>query len=221
MIGTVGNSGTKQGFYNKKGGYKLHFEVLQSKEELDWVSSGPLDFRCTSETWRIDPECFLGRPFGVSSRLPVPYYKLPVGLDFIKNIKEAKRMNFIPDDKVYSITTANMTLKIIETLLEGSLFANIFRSEGKWNMRYTYKNNGLTRVELTNLGNYNYGLTGTAAEYSRTVLHLMAGLFQVVKGKGDLAHGWRLDNPKDTIWINRGIEDFKAGIWEEGATECI
>ena len=100
-------------------------------------------------------------------------------------------------------------------------FGLAVRPGGRWDMRHTYKNSGLTRVELTNLGNYNYGLTGAAAGYSRTVLHLMAGLFQVVKGKGDLAHGWRLDNPKDTIWINRGIEDFKAGIWKQGATECI
>ena len=61
MIATIGRSGTRQGFYDKKGGYKLHFEVLQSKDMLDWACSGPLDFRCVSETWRIDPVKFLSR----------------------------------------------------------------------------------------------------------------------------------------------------------------
>ena len=64
LIGTIGNSGTREGFYNKKGGYKLHFEALQSNVKLKWVSSGPLDHRSTSETWRIDPEKFLSRSAG-------------------------------------------------------------------------------------------------------------------------------------------------------------
>ena len=63
MIATAGRSGTKQGFYDHKGGYTLHFEVLQSKKELDWIKTGSLDFRCTSETWRIDPERFFNRSF--------------------------------------------------------------------------------------------------------------------------------------------------------------
>ncbi len=65
MIATAGRSGTRQGFYNHKGGYTLHFEVLQSKKELDWIKTGDFDHRSTSETWRIDPEKFFSRSFGV------------------------------------------------------------------------------------------------------------------------------------------------------------
>ncbi len=214
VIGTSGRSGTKQGYYDHKGGYKLHFEVIKSFKELKWVRTGSLDFHCVSEDERIDPESFLRRPFGVSLRLPVPYYKLPVGLDFKKNIEEAKKMDIIPDDKIYSITTGNMTLKIIETLLEGSLFANAVRPGGRWDMRHTYANSGLTREELTNLGNYNYGLTGAAAGYSRFVLHRMAGVVQTLSGKHKSEYGLLGDNPRDAYWIDQGIKDYGTGIWK-------
>ena len=61
VIGSSGRSGTRQGFYNHKGGYKLHFEVIESSAVLNWVKKGSLDFRCTSESWRIDPERFFRR----------------------------------------------------------------------------------------------------------------------------------------------------------------
>ncbi len=61
VIATSGRSGTKLGFYRMKGGYKLHFEVLQSYKKLDWVSSAPLDFHCVSEDKRTNPEDFLSR----------------------------------------------------------------------------------------------------------------------------------------------------------------
>jgi hypothetical protein len=59
IIGSSGRTGTRQDFYNHKGGYELQFEVLQSKKELKWVSSGPLDFHFASESKRTNPEIFL------------------------------------------------------------------------------------------------------------------------------------------------------------------
>ena len=64
-MATAGNSGTREGFYNKKGGYNLHFEVLESKEELKWIKTGDLNFQFAEEYWRIDPERFFSRSFGV------------------------------------------------------------------------------------------------------------------------------------------------------------
>ena len=214
VIGTSGRSGTRQDFYNRKGGYELHFEVIKSPTELYWVKAGYLDYHFAAENRRMDPESFLRSPFGVSVRLPVSYCKLPVGLDFKKNIEEAKKMNIIPDNKLCNIPTSNISMKTIETLLEGMLFANAVWPGGKWNMRVTYKNSGLIREELTNLGNYNYGLTGIAAGYSRFVLHRMADILQGLTGKHEPEYGpWPSDNPQDTYWINQGIKDYNAGIW--------
>lgn len=197
MIGTSAKCGTRQGFYNHKGGFELHFEVLQSKEELKWLKTAPLDFQFAEEHWRIDPECFFSRPFRSDLKLPVPYNKLPVGLDFRKNIKEARTM-------------ANVE------------FANAFTREGKWNMRHTYKNSGLIRDDLTNLGNYNYGLTGAAAGYPTKLLHFAGAMDQYFEGKQKEEDGlWPTDNPDDTFWINRGIEDYKTGMWKQGASGCI
>ncbi|MEE8574420.1 MAG: M23 family metallopeptidase [Thermodesulfobacteriota bacterium] len=58
LIGFVGNTGTKQGFYKWKGGDHLHFEVIESLTELDWVKTGNLDQHFASEDKRIDPETF-------------------------------------------------------------------------------------------------------------------------------------------------------------------
>jgi hypothetical protein len=61
MIATAGNSGTSHGYYGKKGGYNLHFEVLESSAVLKWVKTGPLDHYFASESKRIDPERFFRR----------------------------------------------------------------------------------------------------------------------------------------------------------------
>jgi murein DD-endopeptidase MepM/ murein hydrolase activator NlpD len=70
IIGTSGRSGTSQGYYDRKGGYELHFEVIQSYKELDWVRTGPLDFHSVSEDKRTDPEIFLSHS---SSRYAIEY----------------------------------------------------------------------------------------------------------------------------------------------------
>jgi hypothetical protein len=87
MIGTAGRSGTRQGFYNHKGGYTLHFEVLQSKEELTWLKTGSLDFRCVSETWRINPERFFRRSVDV------------VWIEVVGNFFDSKRQGHFSRNK--------------------------------------------------------------------------------------------------------------------------
>jgi len=48
----------------------------------------------------------------------------------------------------------------------------------------------------------------------------------MLKGKWDnaekLEHALEpCDNPNDTYWINRGIEDYETGRWKEGVSGCI
>ena len=70
MIATSGRTGTRQGFYNRKGGYTLHFEVIQSYKMLNWVRTAPLDFHSVSEDKRTDPKEFLSHS---SSRYAIEY----------------------------------------------------------------------------------------------------------------------------------------------------
>ena len=60
VIGTSGNTGTKQHYYNWKGGYSLHFEVFSAQIELDfWPVVVFKDYNKQSLTCRRDPERFL------------------------------------------------------------------------------------------------------------------------------------------------------------------
>ncbi len=63
MIGTSGRTGTRQDFYNRNGGYELHFELIKSSTELTWVKAGNLDFHFADENKRKDPERFIRSPF--------------------------------------------------------------------------------------------------------------------------------------------------------------
>ena len=60
LIGFVGNSGTKAGFDKKEKGFKLHFEVLESKSELrNWDMTVKTDYGIQKQTFRVNPESFL------------------------------------------------------------------------------------------------------------------------------------------------------------------
>ncbi len=61
VIGTSGRTGTRQGHYNWKGGYGLHFEVLKSPRELTFA--GLRRAYVNKELYRRDPEGFLRSSF--------------------------------------------------------------------------------------------------------------------------------------------------------------
>ena len=104
LIGTSGNSGTRQGFYNRKGGYTLHFEVLQSSAALKWVKTGDLDFRSVSESLRTDPERFLSFFVALS-----PQVKNPDNYPLSPKVLEALHLfsNYIGKDKTIVVTGGN------------------------------------------------------------------------------------------------------------------
>ncbi len=58
VIGSSGRTGTRQGHYNWKGGYELHFEVISSSEGIKWLN---LDAHFAAMSKRKDPERFLRR----------------------------------------------------------------------------------------------------------------------------------------------------------------
>lgn len=72
IIGTSGRTGTKQDFKNWKGGYHLHFEVIESNKELMWKNSE--NTGVAAGKYRIDPRKYFHRSFGhVFDRFVTPY----------------------------------------------------------------------------------------------------------------------------------------------------
>lgn len=66
LIGFVGNTGTRAGFDKKNSGYKLHFEVIESKNEIStWPMRLETDYGIQNQIYRKDPEKFLRSTFAV------------------------------------------------------------------------------------------------------------------------------------------------------------
>ncbi len=64
LVGFVGNTGTRADFDKKDRGYKLHFEVLESKKELrSWRMRLAADYGSQNQRFRKDPEGFLKSSF--------------------------------------------------------------------------------------------------------------------------------------------------------------
>jgi len=112
-----------------------------------------------------------------------PSLHIPPGVDIQKNIAEAKTMS----------------------LWE---FYNAVKDGGKWD----YKGLG---KQYENFGNYHFGVIGRAFGFKAGILRRGAGAYQVYftnnsekewgKPWQDAPYG---DDPKDQIWINKGINDF-------------
>ena len=157
-----------------------------------WTAKDPIDFAGGDLNLfayvQSDPVNWID-PLGLEP--PVPIDKLPPGLDFPGNIDEAERMN--PCE-----------------------FAWAVRPGGKWDMRSAYPDSGLSRQELTDLGNYNYGLAGAAAGFKDSTLYEAGDQDQGWLRKWKPEYGrFPSDNPRDIYWISIGINDYRTGYWKK------
>lgn len=101
-----------------------------------------------------------------------------------KNIKEAKMM------------------KNEDIITKGLWFKGRVESGGEWD----YKQNG---GEYEDIGNFNYGVTGSALGFSETTLKAGAGVYQVYSGTSDISFydSWG-DDPVDQEYIQQGIDYY-------------
>ncbi len=93
-IGTSGRSGTRQGYYNWKGGYGLHFEVLKAPREL--TSAGLIRAYANKDLYRKDPERFLRSTFVVA--VDVSYFEGWKGDHYNRNMD-----NLVDPEEIYEI----------------------------------------------------------------------------------------------------------------------
>jgi hypothetical protein len=88
-------------------------------------------------------------------------------------------------------------------------FYDAVKNSGMWD----YKQQG---TEYQNFGNFNYGVTGTAAGFSEEILKRAAGFAQIQAGTSKEDRGNPLgsfpygDDPEDQKWIQLGI-DYARG----------
>ena len=88
-------------------------------------------------------------------------------------------------------------------------FYNAVRNNGEWD----YKQEDSS---YENLGNFNYGATGSAAGLSENTLERAAGVAQIIAGTSSDEFGTPLggapygDDPNDNYWINEGIKYYNT-----------
>ena len=104
----------------------------------------------------------------------------------------------------------NMEQNVMEAQKMSAIdFYNAVKGGGKWD----YKQQGKQYEEF---GNYNYGMTGRAVDFSADTLKRGAGAYQVYRRNSSPKWGWPWgnppygDDPRYQYWINEGIQDFEA-----------
>lgn len=81
---------------------------------------------------------------------------------------------------------------------------------GKWDYKH-----GKGNSQYENFGNYNYGVTGTAAGFSEITLKSAAGIAQWFTNPDGSEGGfpyWESpywDQEKDQKWIKEGVKDYE------------
>lgn len=73
------------------------------------------------------------------------------------------------------------------------------------------KDGSLSRQQLTDIGNYNFGVAGAANGYDLNTLTSAGDYDQYVTGKHDCWTCWPKDNPQDREMIEQGFSDQKDG----------
>lgn len=98
-------------------------------------------------------------------------------------------------------------------------FYNAVKTGGQWD----YKQQG---SQYEDFGNYNYGLTGSAAGFSGYTLLEAAGAYQIYSGTSKPGWSWPGgtwpygDDPNDQKWILEGINDYNSGYHKIKPAKC-
>ncbi len=116
---------------------------------------------------------------------PIPEENLPPGLDFPANARLGKWIGW-------------------PVLFKA-------RRGGSFDFRSQYSDSSLTRQQLTDLANYNFGLVGAATGLDLSTLRNIGDWKQGLDGKSLRGQRKYQDNPRDALLINHGWYDYVTG----------